>query len=74
MEKIWKYHVMVKSSPMEIVGVPMWKDVYFDTEEAASEALKKARDEINSTWATPSGVPLWVEKVDASRIGGGDTH
>lgn len=45
MEKTWKYHVMVKSSPMEIVGVPMWRGVYFDTEEEANEAIKRARDE-----------------------------
>ena len=68
MENTWKYHVMVKGSPMEIVGVPMWKGVYFDTEEEANKAIEKARDEINRTWATPSNVPLWVEKVDSSRI------
>lgn len=68
MGKQYKYHVMVKSSPMEIVGVPMWKGVYFDTEEEANAAVEKARDEINRTWADPNGVPLWVEKVDAVRI------
>ena len=61
-----KYQIMVKASPMEIVGVPMWKGVYFETEEAARAAVEKAKDEINRTWASPKNVPVWIEKVNVS--------
>lgn len=71
MEKTYKYHVMVKGSPMEIVGVPMWRGVYFDTEAEANAAVEKARAEINRTWADPKNVPVWIERVDASRIAKG---
>lgn len=64
-----KYHVMVKSSPMEIVGVPYEKGVYYDTEKEAREAMARAREEIERTWADPKDVPLWVVAVDEARIG-----
>lgn len=59
-----KYQVMVKASPMEIVGVPMWRGVYFDTEAEAKAAVEKAKDEIKRAWASPENVPVWIEKVN----------
>lgn len=61
-----KYQVMVKASPMEIVGVPMWKGVYFETEDEARAAVEKAKNEIERTWASPENVPVWIEKVNVS--------
>lgn len=63
-----KYRIMTKENEMQIVGVPLWKDVYFDTEAEARAAIGKAREEINATWASPDGVPLWIEAVDYDRV------
>ena len=63
-----KYQVRVKKSPMEIVGVPMWKGVWFGTREEAVAAVEKAKQEIKETWASPmlnekgeTMIPVWVE-------------
>ena len=58
-----KYRIMVKTSGMDIVGIPMWKDVTFDTRLEAEEALEKAKKEIEETWAYPKGTPVWIETV-----------
>lgn len=58
-----KYRVMVMASVMTLSGEQMWPGVLFDTAAEAEKALEKAREEINSTWASPKGVPLWIEAV-----------
>ena len=70
-----KYQVRVQGSPMEIVGAPMWKGVWFDTREEAEAALEKARQEIRETWANPmlnekgeTTIPVWVEGFDEKYI------
>lgn len=66
-----QYQVMVKNSPMAIVGVPMWKDVSFATREEAEAAVARAKKEIEETWASPmpdkngrTTIPVWVESFD----------
>lgn len=62
-----KYHVMVKESPMTIVGVPYEKGVYYDTKAEAEAAMTRARDEIKATWANKDA-PVWVDAVDYDRV------
>lgn len=68
MKKVKMYWVLVKKSPMNIVGTPMWPGTYYKTEAEAEEAAERARREIEETWASPmlnkmgrTMVPVWVE-------------